>query len=106
MDEMERELRQSLARRPAPSRLKRRVMEQRRQQQSQRTHQRLLLWQRMAATLVLACTLGGLLAWRHTQQQRKGEQLRQQVFTALRITNHALNQMNQQLTAHSRDDQE
>ena len=103
MDDLERELRQAFARQPAPPGLKRRLMETRRRQHSARLHQRVVLWQRFAATLVLACSLGGLLAWRHVSQQRKGEELRRQVLTAFRITNHALDQMNRQLASHSRD---
>ncbi len=102
-DELERELRQAFARQPAPPGLKRRLMEARRRQQSARLHHRVVLWQRLAATLVLACTLGGLLTWRHISEQRKGEQLRQQVLTAFRITNHALDQMNRQLASHGSD---
>lgn len=103
MDDLERELRQAFARQPAPPGLKRRLMETRRRQHSARLHQRVVLWQRLAATLVLACSLGGLLAWRHVSQQRKGEELRRQVLTAFRITNHALDQMNHQLASHDRD---
>lgn len=106
MDDLERELRQAFARQPAPPGLKSRLLDRRLQdqrRQSARIHQRVVLWQRLAATLVLACTLGGLLVWRHVSQQRKGEELRQQVLTAFRITNHALDQMNRQLASHSRD---
>ena len=45
-------------------------------------------------------------AWRHADEVRKGEEARQQVLTALRITSHALNQMNAQLAAHNRVDNE
>jgi len=37
------------------------------------------------------------------EQEREGEAARQQVLTALSITNHALNHLNQQLAAHRRD---
>ena len=104
--ELDRELRQAFQRQPAPPGLKRRLMDQRRRQQSARIHRRIVLWQRLAATLVLACTLGGLLAWRHVRQERKGQELRQQVLTAFRITNHALDQMNRQLASHGQNDQE
>lgn len=107
MDDLDRELRQTFRRQPAPPGLKRRILEQRaqdqRRRQSARFHQRVVLWQRLAATLILACTLGGLLTWRHVSEQRKGEELRRQVLTAFRITNHALDQMNRQLTSHSSD---
>jgi hypothetical protein len=46
--------------------------------------------------------LGGGVALRQRDEQRRGEAVRQQVLTALRITNHALNQMNTQLAAHGR----
>lgn len=104
-DDLERELRQAFQRQPAPPALKRRLMDERRRQRSARVHRRTVFWQRLAATLVLACTLGGLLAWRHVSQQRRGEELRRQVFTAFRITNQALDQMNHQLASHDRDDQ-
>jgi hypothetical protein len=44
--------------------------------------------------------LSGAAAWHKREEQRKGEAARQQVLIALRITNHALNQMNSQLAAH------
>jgi hypothetical protein len=104
-DDLDRELRQAFQRQPAPPGLKRRLLDERRRQRSARVHRRVVLWQRLAATLVLACTLGGLLAWRHVRQERKGQELRQQVLTAFRITNHALDQMNRQLASHAGDDQ-
>jgi hypothetical protein len=103
MDEFEQELLQAFERRPAPPSLKRRLMENRRARQPQ-SHA--FLWQRIAAVLVLSAMLGGGFAWRQAEQQRKGEAARQQVLTALRITNHALNHMNQQLAAHGRANQE
>jgi predicted type IV restriction endonuclease len=36
------------------------------------------------------------------EERRKGEAAREQVLTALRITGHALDQINTQLAAHSR----
>jgi hypothetical protein len=97
MEDFERELHQALERRPAPPSLKRRVMEMRRP----RRHAG--LWQRLAASLALAAVLGGALEWRQQQEERRqGEAARQQVLTALRITGHALNQMNAQLAAHRR----
>lgn len=104
-DDLERELRQAFARRPAPPALKRRLLDQRRRQLSARIHRHVILWQRLAATFILACTLGGLLAWQHVRQQRKGQELRQQVFTAFRITNHALDQVNRQLASHAGESQ-
>jgi hypothetical protein len=100
--EFERELRQNLARRPAPPSLKRRILEARTRHRTARFRNRIVLWQRLAASLVLAASLGGGYAWHHVQQQRKGEEARRQVFTALRITNRALNEMNARLAAHDR----
>jgi len=106
IDEMERELRQALERRPAPPSLKLRLMERRRREQAQRQHSRMVLWQRLAASLTLAAALGGVLAWRSARERRRGEEARQQVLTALRITTRALNEMESQLAARNRDAQE
>ena len=103
MDDFERELQQAFVRSPAPPSLKLRLMERRRMQ---RLHGHALLWQRLAASVVLAAAVGGVFAWRHAEEHRKGEEARRQVLTALRITNHALNQMNARLTTHDRADQE
>jgi hypothetical protein len=97
MDDFEQELRQAFARQPAPPGLKRRLMQNRRSQQS-RAHA--FTWQRIAAVILLSAVFSGAAAWHKRDEQRKGEAARQQVLTALRITNHALNQMNSQLAAH------
>lgn len=102
MDEFERELRQSLLRRPAPPSLKRHVLDARNRRKTLRFHRRAVVWQRLAATLVLAGALGGGLAWRHVDEQRKGEAAREQVLTALKITNRALNEMNARLAERNR----
>jgi hypothetical protein len=47
--------------------------------------------------------LGGAVEWRHREEERrKGEAAREQVLTALRITSHALDQVNTRLAAHDR----
>jgi len=100
MEELEQQLREAFARRPAPPSLKRKLMEKRRARQPRGP---VVLWRRLAASLALAAVLGGAVEWRHQQEERRqGEAARQQVLTALRITGHALNQMNAQLAAHSR----
>ena len=106
MDHFERELKQALERRPAPPSLKRKLMEQRNRQRTERLRIRTVMWQRLAACLVLVSLLGGGFAWRNREEQRKGEEARQQVLTALRITNRALNQMKAQLAEHDRNTQE
>lgn len=103
MDDFERELREAMERQPAPPNLKRRVMEQRRWRRPQN---HAFAWQKLAASVVIAVALGGALAWHRAEERRKGEAARQQVLTALRITNEALNEMNARLAAHDRNDQE
>jgi len=104
-DEFERELKQAMVRRPAPPNLKRRILERRENQRTAVSHQRTIWWQRAAASILLAGAIAGGLKWRQTEEQRKGEEAKQQVLTALRITNRALNDMNRRLTAHNRTDQ-
>jgi hypothetical protein len=109
-NEFEQELCQALERRPAPPGLKRRLMEKRSQRHTARVHTYTMIWERLAAVILLAAVLAGGVAWRshenRLEEQTKGEAARQQVLTALRITSHALNQMNIQLAAHRRDGQE
>jgi hypothetical protein len=106
IDAFERELHQAFERRPAPPSLKRRLMEKRNRKRRQFLPTHSVVWLRLAACLVLAALIGGGVAWRRADEVRKGEAARQQVFTALRITNHALNEVNAQLAAHSRSEQE
>ena len=103
MDEFEREMRQAFERRPAPPGLKRKLMEKRRAKQPQFSF---FTWQRLAASLVLTAILAGGFQWRNVQELRKEEAAREQVMTALRITNHALNHMNARLAARRRDEQD
>jgi hypothetical protein len=105
-DEFELELRQALERRPAPPSLKRKLLAQRDARvRSQASHGSFALWQRLAASVMLVAAIGGGLAWRQHQQdeKRKGEEARQQVLTALRITSHALDHVQAQLEARNRD---
>ena len=111
IDEFERELRRSLERQPAPASLKRKVMEQRRQQRAQvrfsRTsaaqRSRMIWFERIAASLVVASVAGSAVAGHYAIERRKGEEANQQVFTALRITNHAIQVMNRQLQERDKD---
>jgi hypothetical protein len=100
MEDFEQELREAFARRPAPPSLKRKLMEKRR---AQRRPRPAVVWQ-LAAVLALAAVLGGAMEWRHQEEERrKGEAAREQVLTALRITSHALDQVNTRLAAHDRE---
>jgi hypothetical protein len=105
-DEFGAEMREAMQRRPAPPGLKRKVMEQRTRQRTLRLRSHTVLWQRLAACLVFVGVLAGAFEWRQTQERRRGEEARQQVLTALRITSHALDTMKAQLAAHDRDGQE
>jgi anti-sigma factor RsiW len=96
MDDFERDLREALLRQPAPPGLKRAVMERRRRERSQQ-RQRVVWFERLAASLVLAAVVGGAAFWRSTEEHRRGEEAKRQVFTALRITNRVLDHMNAQL---------
>ncbi len=104
--EFERELRQALARRPAPPSLKRRLMERRGTETRRLPQSAFLTWQRLAASLALIAVLAGSVEWRIVQQRRREEAARDQVLTALRITSHALDRMNTRLAAHRRGEQD
>lgn len=103
MDDFEQELRQAMVRRPAPPSLKRKILDGRRRQNTERIHARVVMWQRLAASVVLAAMAGGAYAWHNAEQHRKGEEAKQQVMTAFRITGHALERMNQQLADRNRN---
>jgi hypothetical protein len=65
-----------------------------------------MVWmERIAASFILGAVAGGATYWRHEVEQRRGEEATQQVMTALRIANHALEQMNAQLAEHNRNAQ-
>ena len=108
-DDFERELRESLERRPAPPGLKRKIMEQRAARSVRRSWFAMPsvgLWMKLAAMLVIVAILaGGGLEWRarKVEEQRRGEAARQQVLTALRITGHALDKVQAKLADHDED---
>ena len=107
MDDFEKELEQALQRRPAPPSLKRRVMQRRGLQTVERRHHAWIVWQSVAAGLLVAAMLGGAVEWRmrKVEEKRQGEEARRQVMIALRITGHALNEVNARLTARNRGDE-
>ena len=104
IDEFERELRQAMERRPAPPSLKRRIMQQRSMLRTERVQNHNAWWQRLAASVLLVGVIAGGYSWRQIEERRKGEEAAQQVFTALRITNRALNDMNRRLVARDREE--
>ncbi|HEY3626881.1 MAG TPA: hypothetical protein VGL00_11360 [Terracidiphilus sp.] len=107
MDDFEQELKQALQRRPAPPSLKRKIMERRGLLSIERRHSHWLLWQRVAAGLLIVAVLGGAMQWKlhRDEERRQGEEARRQVMIALRITGHALNEVNAQLNrTHSGDE--
>jgi hypothetical protein len=104
IDGFERELRPAMERRPAPPSLKRRILQQRATRRTQRIHSHTIWWQRLAASVLLAGVVAGGYSWRQVEERRKGEEAAQQVLTALRITNHALNDMNRRLVARNREE--
>jgi hypothetical protein len=96
MDEFEEKLVCVLTPRPAPPGLKRAILERRAGERTER-RRRMAWFERLAASIVLAGVAGGAVYWRHAVEQQKGEKAKQQVFTALRIANRALEEMNLQL---------
>lgn len=105
MDEFERELQQTMLRRPAPPSLKRKILDRRARRKTEHVHARVVVWQRVAASIVLAAMASGAYVWHDTEQRRKGEEAKQQVLTALRITTHALQQVNQRLAEHNSNEE-
>jgi hypothetical protein len=111
-DDFENELRDSLKREPAPASLKRKVMEGRQNRArlhftraTARQRSRMIWFERIAASLVLAGVAGGAVMGHYAIERRKGEEAKQQVFTALRVTNHALEVMNEQLQRRDKSSQ-
>jgi hypothetical protein len=99
VDDFERELRAAMQRRPAPQGLKAKVVG-RLWEQAHHRRRRMVWFERLAASLVLAGVVGGAFAWRSMEERRRGEEAKRQVFTALRITNRALEEMRVQLQEH------
>ena len=102
--EFEQELKQAMERRPAPPSLKRRIMQKRSARRTERHHTTMIWWQRLAASLLVGAVVAGGFGWRQIEERRKGEEAKQQVMTALRITNQVLNNMNRKLVEHDRAD--
>ena len=96
------EMKQALERRPAPAYLKQRILAARVRQQQRLRRDSQVLWMRLAASLAIFAVLigGGDTLYRRSVEQRKGEEARREVMTALRITSHTLNHVQEKLAAH------
>jgi hypothetical protein len=103
-DEFEQELKQAMERRPAPPGLKRRIMQQRSVRNMEQRRQQSVWWQRLAASVLLAGVIAGGYGWKQIDDRRRGEEAKQQVMTALRITHQVLNNMNRKLADRDRAD--
>jgi hypothetical protein len=107
MADFEGMLRESMQRREAPLGLKQRVLARARERRraEQRPWWKVHLVQRVAASLVLVAVVGGFAVYqqgeKRAEEQRKGEEAREQVMTALRITSKTLGRVNERLTVSS-----
>lgn len=104
MDPFENRVREAFLRRPAPPGLQRRILDERARLRKEQQHRTVMVWQRLAAGFAIAAVLGGGLTWRHVDQERRGEAARQEVLTALRITNQALDRIQARLAARDHGD--
>lgn len=109
--EFEQKLKSAMQRQAAPLGLKTRVLaEARRRKQAQRP--RWFSWastpmlQRMAASVVIAGAVGGFAVYHQMEEraaeQRRGEEAKAQVMAAFRITNKALDRVQERLADDSR----
>ena len=97
--EFEQRLHRAMQRREAPIGLKQRVLARARERRQAQRGRRWML-QRVAASVVLAAACGGYALYhQHEEEQRKGEEARQQVLTAMRITNRTLDRVSTRLAS-------
>ena len=97
--EFEQRLHRVMQRREAPIGLKQRVLARARERRQAQRGRRWML-QRVAASVVLAAACGGFALYhQHEEEQRKGEEARQQVLTAMRITNRTLDRVSTRLAS-------
>ena len=103
--EFERKLRIAMQRREAPLGMKQRVLARARERR-QAQHGRWWMLQRIAASALLAAVFGGFAVYRQVEERslerKKGQQTREQILTALRITDKTLDRVNERLTQGSR----
>jgi hypothetical protein len=96
LEEFEEKLRRAMGHRAAPVGLKQRVLAKARERRNAQRG-RWWLWQRVAVSAVLAAVVGGAAVYRQVQERRKGEEAREQVMLALRITSKTLDRVNARL---------
>jgi hypothetical protein len=107
MADFEGMLQEAMQRQEAPLGLKQRVLARARERRraEQRSWWQVWMWQRVAASAVLAIAVGGFVVYqqheRRVEEQRKGEVAREQVMTAFRITSKTLGRVNERLTVSS-----
>ena len=107
MADFEGMLREAMQRQEAPLGLKQRVLAKARERRraEQRPWWRVWMWQRVAASAVLAMAVGSFVVYqqheRRVEEQRKGEEAREQVMTAFRITSKTLGRVNERLSVSS-----
>jgi hypothetical protein len=99
--EFERKLRIAMQARTAPVGMKQRVLARARERRLAQ-HGRWWMVQRIAASAVLAAVFGGFAVYRQSEEKRKGEQARDQVLAAMRITSRTLDRVNQRLAESER----
>jgi len=107
MADFEGMLQEAMQRQEAPLGLKQRVLAKARERRraEQRPWWRVWMWQRVAASAVLAMAVGSFVVYqqheRRVEEQRKGEEAREQVMTAFRITSKTLGRVNERLSVSS-----
>lgn len=103
--EFERKLRIAMQRREAPLGMKQRVLARARERR-QAQHGRWWMVQRIAASALLATIFGGIAVYKQVQERalerKRGEEARDQVMTALRITHKTLDHVNERLADNSK----
>ena len=94
--EFEQKLRLAMRHREAPLGMKQRVLARARESRRPQ-HGRWWMVQRIAASAVLAVVFGGFAVYRQYEERKRGEEARQQVLTALRITGRTLDRVSDKL---------
>ena len=107
MADFEGMLRDAMQRQDAPLGLEQRVLAlvRERRRAERRPWWQIHMVQRVAASVVLAMVLGGGLVYqqheKRVEEQRKGEEAKEQVMTAFRITTKTLGRVNERLAVSS-----